>query len=485
MKRIILSAFLLLSVCLLHAQVPQYIGGPQGYQAEVFKAKKYLVAAPFADTPTIPTALKTQMIGTIVLRMPVAGDTAYWGWIGYKWIQIGDGGGGGGAVSSVYGRTGAVTALEADYSAFYPLLSGTYNNPSWLNQLAWSKITGAPTFLTYHLINGAVNVGGGAELFKDTTGNKIRMRTLTADWGLVVTQLTDNVKYAIDTSKVSTVTALRDTAAALRYLYSGESVAWGTYAQRVALSSPTNGQRFFQTNEKQGEYIYNSSGWEFIPPENVVFHYRAGFNATGIGTTVSGSGAAASLQQTKYDSVLTHYYRLETGTTSTGRAHIASMGVTGADWHGLPLDSNYLFILNGVIKIPTSQTSGENFHFRFGTGGGTASDYSYGCWFVSEFDSASAAIRIRTTSNGNVTTAYTSSLLMSDLDSQYVSFTIAANTTVAYYYINGSLIHEERTNIAAGNTNTLWTLGITKRTGNSTRFLSLRSIIAYVSRRKI
>lgn len=150
MKRILLSAFLLLTMCTLSAQVPQNIGGPQGYQSEVFQARKYLVAAPFPDTPNIPASLKTQMIGTIVLRMPVGGDTAYWGWIGYKWILIGDGvggGGGGGSVSSVFGRMGAVTALEADYSSFYPLLSGTYNNPTWLNQLAWSKITGTPTTL--------------------------------------------------------------------------------------------------------------------------------------------------------------------------------------------------------------------------------------------------------------------------------------------------------------------------------------------------
>lgn len=55
---------------------------------------------------------------------------------------------GSGAVSSVFGRTGTITAAEADYSSYYPLLSGSYNNPSWLNQLAWSKITGAPSFIT-------------------------------------------------------------------------------------------------------------------------------------------------------------------------------------------------------------------------------------------------------------------------------------------------------------------------------------------------
>jgi hypothetical protein len=47
-----------------------------------------------------------------------------------------------GAVPSVFGRAGAVTALESDYQSFYPRLSQTYANPAWLSSLAWSKITG-------------------------------------------------------------------------------------------------------------------------------------------------------------------------------------------------------------------------------------------------------------------------------------------------------------------------------------------------------
>lgn len=37
----------------------------------------------------------------------------------------------GGAVSSVFGRTGAVTPQAGDYSAYYPQLSGSYVNPAW------------------------------------------------------------------------------------------------------------------------------------------------------------------------------------------------------------------------------------------------------------------------------------------------------------------------------------------------------------------
>lgn len=56
-------------------------------------------------------------------------------------------GAGGGAVSSVFTRTGAISALGTDYSSFYPSFSGSYSDPSWITSLAYSKITGGPTSL--------------------------------------------------------------------------------------------------------------------------------------------------------------------------------------------------------------------------------------------------------------------------------------------------------------------------------------------------
>lgn len=35
-----------------------------------------------------------------------------------------------------------------NHSGLYPLLTGSYSNPSWVNSLSWSKIIGAPSFLT-------------------------------------------------------------------------------------------------------------------------------------------------------------------------------------------------------------------------------------------------------------------------------------------------------------------------------------------------
>lgn len=41
---------------------------------------------------------------------------------------------------------GYLTATTGD--ARYPLLSGSYSNPAWVTALAWSKVTGAPAFIT-------------------------------------------------------------------------------------------------------------------------------------------------------------------------------------------------------------------------------------------------------------------------------------------------------------------------------------------------
>lgn len=60
------------------------------------------------------------------------------------------------SVTSVFGRIGNILAVESDYEAFYPRLSQSYANPTWISSLAWSKITGAPTTLSGYGITDAV-----------------------------------------------------------------------------------------------------------------------------------------------------------------------------------------------------------------------------------------------------------------------------------------------------------------------------------------
>src|SRR5215472_9462259 len=68
--------------------------------------------------------------------------------LAYYGTGSGGGGGSGGAVSSVFGRTGAVVAVSGDYSVAMVTnavdKTGSYANPAWITSLAWAKITGAP-----------------------------------------------------------------------------------------------------------------------------------------------------------------------------------------------------------------------------------------------------------------------------------------------------------------------------------------------------
>jgi hypothetical protein len=68
--------------------------------------------------------------------------------LGVKWVV----GAGVGAVASVFGRTGAVTAAIGDYTAAQVNnavdQTASYTNPAWITSLPWSKITGAPVFFS-------------------------------------------------------------------------------------------------------------------------------------------------------------------------------------------------------------------------------------------------------------------------------------------------------------------------------------------------
>lgn len=76
--------------------------------------------------------------GTLaVLGGSSAGQVATWD--GTQWTAATPVTGG---VTSFNGRTGGVTPVVGDYSAYYPSLSTAYSNPSWISSLAGSKITG-------------------------------------------------------------------------------------------------------------------------------------------------------------------------------------------------------------------------------------------------------------------------------------------------------------------------------------------------------
>lgn len=117
-------------------------------------------------------------------------------------------GGGGGSVSSVFGRTGAVTATAADYQSYYPLLSQSYFNPSWINKISQSKVINQNTFsqvssyLNSYIFEqknasffeAGYRDGGGALTINGPTGDTI---LFAGGWTSPAT-VYDSVFYSVD-----------------------------------------------------------------------------------------------------------------------------------------------------------------------------------------------------------------------------------------------------------------------------------------------
>ncbi len=118
-------------------------------------------------------------------------------------------------VSTVFSRSGAITAQSGDYAAAQVTnavdQTGSYANPSWLTSLAWSKITGTPAagVSTVFSRSGAITAQSGdyaaAQVTNavDQTGSYANPSWLTSlAWSKVtgVTGVTGCAKYALTIS---------------------------------------------------------------------------------------------------------------------------------------------------------------------------------------------------------------------------------------------------------------------------------------------
>jgi hypothetical protein len=140
-----------------------------------------------------PTTTKGDLIvrsSTAIDRLPVGPDTDVLTAdstqpLGVKWAPAPTGGGGTGAVTSVFGRTGAVLAQAGDYAAYEVTnavdQSSSYTNPAWILSLPYSKITGAPatTVTSFKTRTGAVVPATGDYTAAQVTGAVSGAGTLT------------------------------------------------------------------------------------------------------------------------------------------------------------------------------------------------------------------------------------------------------------------------------------------------------------------
>jgi hypothetical protein len=245
----------------------------------------------------------------------------------------------GSIISNVFGADSSIHYKKLSYGGNYRSLFNQYNlvDKGYVDSLA-GTISGST------VLN---NVGTGYDVAVQGTDN---VKRLQAGWGIDLDSATTNVvKIIADTAQLATVTAVRDTAAALRYLYSGESVAWGTYAERVALT-PTNGQRFFQTNERIGEWVYGNSRW-YYQNNDVVFDFTPYRSLASQFATGAGSGGGTSL--TIADSAYGAGAYVSTGTTVGGNAYfVGANNFQNYDpIYSATADSNNIYIIHFRAKI--------------------------------------------------------------------------------------------------------------------------------------
>ena len=145
----------------------------------------------FTNTPTLnPLIPEEKGHYYVVSAAGVFGgvDYAVGDWIisnGVEWQKVDNTD----AVTSVFGRIGAILALEADYQSFYPRLSQAYDNPTWINSLAFTKITGVPPFL---LENQTITLSG------DVTGSgKTSISTTISNNAVSNEKLRDSVGTSV------------------------------------------------------------------------------------------------------------------------------------------------------------------------------------------------------------------------------------------------------------------------------------------------
>lgn len=120
-------------------------------------------------------------------------------------------GGAGGSYTNGTGLslTGNIFALDLAYTdGRYPLLSGSYSNPSWINSLAYSKLTGSPVNVSAftndsgYITSSALGINPSSSVYVETTGNDstavVGSRTkafLTIDAALIALPSTGGIIY--------------------------------------------------------------------------------------------------------------------------------------------------------------------------------------------------------------------------------------------------------------------------------------------------
>ena len=326
--------------------------------------------------------------------------------------------------------------------------------------------------VAYTLINGATNLGSGSQVFKDTSSNKINLRSIVAGSGITVTQNANDITIA------STIPANADSTAA--------RIVRGTFAQRPAV--PDTGQIYWQTDRLSGQWNYDGVKWLFNGPANryIYFTEWAGSIITGYNTmapSVSGSGATAIITgEQGIDDVM----RFSTGTTSSGNTtvYFGQSPTIATNYDSIIVYSEY------KIKIDSLGDATNDFEAFVGVPTSSSSyDYPlFGMLYSYNLNSGNFTTRTRDNNSAGITTKNTGVAVVAGTWYK-IGIEIDGFARTIKFYIDDVLVttHSGADNMPFdGNTFTGgWGfIGLLKQAGSIPRFLRNDYVFSYIIKKK-
>jgi len=438
---------------------------------------------------------------------------------GAKWrlVTVTPGGGGGGAVNSVFGRSGDVTALSSDYSAFYLQLGDTaamllpylrkidttekWISYGWLSNLL--KYSDTPSMLSPYLrkIDTTGKWIGIAWLptlagKQDALVSGTNIKTVNSNSILGSGNLTTDQLLPSQTGNSGKYLKSNGTTATWENLVLGDSTASrirrGTFAQRP--TNPDTGAVFYQIDRKRGFYSYDpwNAKWQFYPEESKVEIQESFMGATAngipkLGGLFSGTGSGASInREKKYGNFL----RLTTGTTTTGYSSYEFFETNTPTMNHN--DSLHLW-REWWVRIPTLSDATDNFSVAVGWLGHQAAWTYMICGFFHNYANNSGNWETRTRKYDNSANMTYKNTGVAPIANSWALLAIEYNgyTQTIYFYINNTLVTTHSTaggdNIPMPNATSVsiqYNYGIAKSAGTNARFLDIREPFYYILKRE-
>lgn len=232
----------------------------------------------------------------------------------------------------------------------------------------------------------------------------------------------------------------------------------GTHASRIAISSPTVGQQFYQTTAPKGLFIYDGNKWSYqIDINNLLVneHFSTG-NLTYSGLTAFGGGTGNGVTLTPLGEVgYPTLAIMNTGTTTTGSIVIFPNN------NNLLNNSQFNTYCKFVVRIPILSTDAESFIIRLGAPSNQGVN-DWGCYFRYSHNINGGVWEAIAQINTGLTVASTGVTATTNWTVFEIAYTPLGT---ALYYINDILVATISTNVGfkAPNVSILKTAGTTNR----------------------